>query len=136
MLALSTKCYLVQAIWQWCVDRGLTPYLSAAVAGSQVPKGYDQEGTIVLNLSPEAVRDLTFTSEGIGCRTRFSGQVYEVWIPAENVLAIYSKESGHGIALPNEMFAAPEPEGGEGASPDEFHKAHPPVKKGGFKRLK
>ncbi len=128
MLPASTKTYLAQALWQWCVDRGLTPYLTARVAGSTVPKGYDHDGQIVLNLHPEAVNALHFEEDGVGFQARFSGKVFDVWIPRDNILSIVAKETGHGIALPNEMFAAPEPFA-EGES-DETSAG------GGFKRVK
>ncbi|GAB6049611.1 ClpXP protease specificity-enhancing factor [Hydrogenophilus islandicus] len=129
MLPLSSKPYLAKGMWLWCVDQGLTPYLSAKVDGARVPKGYDRDGEIVLNLNPEAVNGLTFEPEGIGFQARFSGQVFDVWIPSENIVALFAKETGHGIALPNEMFTAEEP---EGSSPPPT----PAPSAGGFKRVK
>ncbi|GAB6079132.1 MAG: stringent starvation protein B [Hydrogenophilus thermoluteolus] len=132
MLPPSSKPYLAKGMWSWCVDHGLTPYLSAKVAGATVPKGYDRDGEIVLNLSPEAINGLTFEPEGIGFQARFSGQVFDVWIPAENIVALFAKETGHGIALPNEMFTADEPGGEKHTPPESPGKGGSP----GFKRVK
>jgi len=131
MLPLSSKPYLVKGLWLWCQEAGLTPYLSARVEGARIPKGYDRDGEIILNLSPVAVHQLQFDFDGISFQARFSGKVFDVWIPAENILAIFAKETGHGIALANEMFAAPEPEGVDRAAPPP-----PPAGGSGFTRVK
>jgi stringent starvation protein B len=65
-------------------------------------------------------------------QARFSGQVFDVWIPAENIVALFAKETGHGIALPNEMFTADEPGGEQPTPPAGSGKASG----GGFKRVK
>lgn len=131
MLPLSSKPYLAKGLWSWCVDQGLTPYLSARVDGARVPKGYDHKGEIILNLSPEAVHQLIFSFDGIAFQARFSGKVFDVWIPAENILALFAKETGHGVVLPNEMFAADEPAGDAPEKP-----RNSPPSGGGFTRVK
>jgi len=60
MLPPSAKLYLARALYDWCLDRGLTPYVSAKVEGASVPRGYDQDGVIVLNLGPEATNRFAF----------------------------------------------------------------------------
>ena len=129
MLPPSAKLYLARALYDWCLDRGLTPYVSAKVEGASVPRGYDQDGVIVLNLVPEATNRFAFEPDGISFQARFGGKVFDVWLPAENVLAIYARETGHGIALPEEMFTAPEPDGGP--TPPEEPQESPAGKRGG-----
>ena len=47
----STKPYLLRAIYEWCVDNGLTPYISVVVdAHTSVPMEYVRDGEIVLNI--------------------------------------------------------------------------------------
>ncbi|HEX2242741.1 MAG TPA: ClpXP protease specificity-enhancing factor SspB, partial [Gammaproteobacteria bacterium] len=57
----SSRPYLIRAIYQWIVDNGATPYLlvDAANDAVQVPRQYEQDGKIVLNISPTAVYGLT-----------------------------------------------------------------------------
>ena len=83
----------------------------------------------MLNLGPEATNRFAFEPDGISFQARFGGKVFDVWLPAENVLAIYARETGHGIALPDEMFTAPEPDGGP--TPPEEPQESPAGKRGG-----
>ncbi|MDQ3797408.1 MAG: ClpXP protease specificity-enhancing factor SspB, partial [Pseudomonadota bacterium] len=57
----SSRPYLIRAIYQWIVDNGATPYLLVDAANDevQVPRQYEQDGKIVLNISPTAVYGLT-----------------------------------------------------------------------------
>ena len=48
----STRPYLIRALYEWCTDNGLTPYLAVSVDESvQVPSEYVKDGAIVLNIS-------------------------------------------------------------------------------------
>ncbi|CAG0989888.1 partial Stringent starvation protein B, partial [Anaerolineae bacterium] len=56
----SLKPYLIRAVYEWCVDQDLTPYLLVNAKGSNVvvPRHSVQEdGRIVLNLRPQAVHN-------------------------------------------------------------------------------
>ena len=51
MSEASTKPYLIRAIYEWCVDGGLTPHLAVQVDEyTQVPINYVNDGSIVLNI--------------------------------------------------------------------------------------
>jgi stringent starvation protein B len=96
----STKPYLIRALYEWCTDQGLTPYLSVAVDRStQVPKAYVKEGQIVLNLSPDAVHQLVLGNEFITCSARFGGVAQPISVPIARVAAIYARENGNGMAF-------------------------------------
>ncbi len=120
---VSTKPYLVRAIYQWCVDQGFTPYLAVVVgSGTRVPPQYVKDGQIVLNIGPEATQQLALGDDEITFRARFSGQAFPVTVPIEAVSAIYARENGQGMAF--EVGAAPEaadagPVEGEGPSTPE-----------------
>ena len=46
----STRPYLVRALYEWCTDNGLTPYVAVAVDETvQVPREYVKNNEIVLN---------------------------------------------------------------------------------------
>ncbi len=47
---------------------------------------------------------------------RFGGVSYPVHVPLSAVLAVYARETGQGMALPEEPLTEPEPEG-ERAAP-------------------
>ncbi|MDN5935934.1 MAG: ClpXP protease specificity-enhancing factor SspB, partial [Nitrosospira sp.] len=55
MRTLSTKSYLIRAIYEWCSDSGYTPYLSVKVdAQTRVPEEFVRNGEIILNISSDA----------------------------------------------------------------------------------
>ena len=96
----STKPYLLRAIYEWCVDNGLTPYISVVVdANTSVPMEYVRDGEIVLNLGPLATSKLQMGNDMIECSARFSGAARELSIPVGSVGAIYAKENGQGMAF-------------------------------------
>jgi len=96
---ISTKPYFFRAIYQWAADNGFTPQIvvDAAVPGVTVPRQYVKDGQIVLNISPGAVSNFTMDNERLSCAARFSGRSLKVDIPLDAVLAIYARETGHGI---------------------------------------
>ncbi|MET0218342.1 MAG: ClpXP protease specificity-enhancing factor [Burkholderiales bacterium] len=98
MKELSTKPYLIRAIYEWCSDSGLTPYVVVKVdAYTKVPMEYVKNGEIVLNLSPDATHKLTMGNDVIQFSARFSGASREVSIPIGAVGGIFAKENGQGL---------------------------------------
>ena len=64
MNEISTKPYLLRAIFEWCNDAGFTPYLSVKVDENvRVPMEYVKNGEIVLSIATLATRDLTIGNE-------------------------------------------------------------------------
>jgi stringent starvation protein B len=97
---LSTKPYLIRAIYEWCNDSGFTPYIAVAVAeGVRVPAEHVKNGEIVLNVSALATNRLTLGNQAIEFQARFGGVAREVYVPIERVIAIYARENGQGMAF-------------------------------------
>jgi stringent starvation protein B len=95
---LSTKPYLIRAIYDWCADSGLTPYLAVQVDEyTQVPMAYVKDGKIVLNISVDAVRNLHMGNEDISCSGRFGGVSHQIMVPIAAVMGIFAKENGQGL---------------------------------------
>ena len=104
MSIVSTKPYLLRAIWQWCIDQGFTPYIATAVdEHTRVPPGYARDGQIVLNLAPDATRQLQMENDFISFQARFGGVAHSLVIPVANVIAIYARENGQGMAFEPEF---------------------------------
>jgi stringent starvation protein B len=100
MAELSTKPYLVRALFDWCNDSGYTPYVAVAVGENvQVPTEYVKDGEIVLNVSPLATNRLTIGNEFLEFQARFGGVARDVRVPVENIRAIYARETGQGMAF-------------------------------------
>lgn len=100
MSELSTKPYLIRAIYDWCADSNLTPYLAVQVDEyTQVPMGYVKDGKIVLNISVDAVRNLHMGNEDITCGGRFGGVAHQIIVPIAAVIGIFAKENGQGLVF-------------------------------------
>jgi len=129
----STKPYLLRAIYEWCVDNGLTPHISVSVGPNvRVPAEHVRNGEIVLNIGPDAAGRLRIGNEDIECTLRFSGVARELLIPVTAVRAIYARETGHGMTFEAEGRTNTS-EADDGSAP-----ATPtaPAKSGGKPRLK
>jgi stringent starvation protein B len=97
---IPTTPYLIRAIWEWCVDNALTPYIAVKVDGAtKVPMEYVRNGEIVLNVSPDATRNLKIGNELIQFSARFNGVSREVSVPVAAVAGIFAKENGQGLAF-------------------------------------
>jgi stringent starvation protein B len=116
MSEISTKPYLVRALFEWCNDSGYTPYVAVAVGENVVvPFEYVKDGEIVLNVSPLATNRLSIGNELLEFQARFGGVAREVRVPVENIRAIYARETGQGMAF--EAMAERNP-GGEAPAAD------------------
>ena len=97
----STRPYLIRALYDWCTDNGLTPYVAVLVDDSvQVPREYVKNGEIVLNISFDATSSLKLGNDFIEFKARFAGSAREIMVPVNRVIAIYARENGQGMAFP------------------------------------
>jgi stringent starvation protein B len=109
----STKPYLMRAIYEWCVDSGLTPYLAVKVdRDTRVPVAYVKNGEIVLNIGPEAVKGLHMANDYITFGGRFGGVAHDIVVPIGAVAGIFARENGEGLMFEAQESPQPEPEGG------------------------
>ncbi len=100
MKETTTTPYLIRAIFEWCCDNGLTPYIAVKVDdNTRVPAEYVKKGEIVLNLSPDATRNLKIGNELIQFSARFAGVSRELSVPIPAVTGIFAKETGQGLAF-------------------------------------
>ena len=116
----TTRPYLIRAIYEWCTDNGLTPHIAVRVDRStQVPMEFVRDGQIVLNISYDATSGLLIGNEYVEFKARFGGQSREIMVPVANVMAIYARETGQGMAFPPEEDEVPEDDDAlEDAEPD------------------
>lgn len=97
----STRPYLIRALYDWCTDNGLTPYVAVAVDETvQVPREYVKNNEIVLNISFDATSSLKLGNDFIEFKARFAGSAREIMVPIGRVIAIYARENGQGMAFP------------------------------------
>src|SRR5437868_12813482 len=108
----STRPYLIRALYDWCTDNGLTPYVAVQVDDTvQVPREYVKNGEIVLNISFDATSSLKLGNDFIEFKARFAGTAREISVPVGRVIAIYARENGQGMAFP-----APAPARADGSA--------------------
>ena len=106
MKQLSTKPYLIRAIYDWCADSGYTPYLSVKVDDqTRVPVEFVKNGEIILNISDDAAHHLTLGNDLIQFSARFNSVSREVSVPVNAVQGIFAKEISQGIMFPPEENA-------------------------------
>ena len=113
-----SRPYLVRALHQWVLDNQCTPYIlvDTSMPNVSVPEDFVENGQIVLNISPSAVRDLLMDNEGVSFNARFGGVPMSVFVPTIAILAIYARENGQGM-----MF------GSEAGAPTSDQPPEPPV---------
>jgi stringent starvation protein B len=100
MSETSTKPYLLRAIYEWCTDNGYTPHIAVVVdKRTRVPMEFVKNGEIVLNVSFSATSGLKMENEWITFSARFGGVSRDLAIPVDNVVAIYARENGQGMAF-------------------------------------
>jgi stringent starvation protein B len=107
----SSRPYIIRALYEWIVDNGCTPYLlvDANLEDVQVPIEYVENGKIVLNVSPSAVRELSLGNEDIGFSARFGGTSRTLHFPVTAVLAVYARENGKGMMFSDDAGMQPPP---------------------------
>ena len=106
---ISQKPYLIRALYDWIVDNDWTPYIQvdAEWPGVEVPRQFVEDGTIVLNISPLATRNLILNNDEIRFQARFQGEERIVRFPPNAVLAIFARETGQGMPFPPEPYPEP-----------------------------
>ena len=144
----SYRPYLLRALTEWINDNGMTPHIlvDAGVPGVRVPPGTVREGKVVLNIADRAVVGLHMDNEWIGFTARFGGVSQPVDVPVGAVLAVYARETGQGMAMPDEPRApasapaeAAEPQhsadAGSAADPETPDNTPEPPKRRGHLRI-
>ncbi len=126
---MSTRPYLIRAMWQWAHDNGFTPQLlvDTTVAEVAVPVASVESGRIVLNVHDRAVVDLEMGNDVITFSARFGGLSQAVVLPVDAVLAIFAKENSQGIFFHDETGVK---------STGEDDKSPTPAKRGGSPNLR
>src|SRR5690625_3370365 len=116
----SHRPYLLRALYEWIVDNGMTPHVlvDAEQPGVRVPQQAVKDGKVVLNIAERAVARLQMDNEAVRFSARFGGVSHPVDVPMVAIVAIYARETGQGMVLPEDI-------GGGSAGPDDEPPAPP-----------
>ena len=116
----SHRPYLLRALYEWIVDNGMTPHIlvDATRPGVRVPSHTVNEGRVVLNIAERAVARLEMDNDSVRFTARFGGVSQSVSVPVSAVLAVYARETGQGMVLPDDI-PGHGPTAGDDASGDQ-----------------
>lgn len=111
MSGASTTPYFIRAVYEWCCDNGMTPYLVVAVSEhTLVPREYVKNGEITLNISPAATHGLVIRNDVITFSARFGGVSRDIYVPVNRVRAVFAREDGTGMAFEVDDGDTPPPD--------------------------
>ncbi|HVI57461.1 MAG TPA: ClpXP protease specificity-enhancing factor [Luteimonas sp.] len=110
----SHRPYLLRALYEWIADNGMTPHVlvDATQPGVRVPPHAVKDGRVVLNIADRAVAKLEMDNDSVRFTARFGGVSHPVVVPIPAVLAIYARETGQGMALPEDIAGSDAAEAG------------------------
>lgn len=144
----SHRPYLLRALYEWIADNGMTPHIlvDATQPGVRVPPHAIKDGRVVLNIADRAVARLEMDNDGVSFTARFGGVSQPVMVPIQAVLAIYARETGQGMALPEDVAAGEAADAGDDVearsqaddrddSPDRPDDDPTPPRRGGHLRI-
>lgn len=111
---IPLRPYLLNSLLEWIADNNQTPHLrvDTTVEGVSIPPGIDRDGKVVLDVSAQAISGLMVSSDSMIFSARFGGRPFQVQVPMSAIEVVFSKESGMGMVLPEEVVPsepAPEP---------------------------
>ena len=109
----SHRPYLLRALYEWISDNGMTPHIlvDAGQPGVRVPAHTVKDGRVVLNIAERAVGGLRMDNDALRFSARFGGVSQSVLVPLHAVIAVYARETGQGMALPDDVAGATGPDG-------------------------
>lgn len=108
MTMSPVRSYLLKAFYDWIVNNNCTPHLvvDTTIKGAQVPTEFIQENnTIILNISPSAVREFDMNKSSVSFLASFSGQHQSIYVPIEAVTSIFAGENHRGMIFEAEDFS-------------------------------
>ncbi len=113
--SISKVPYLVDAMRNWAMDSGYTPYLTveAAYPGVNLPVDRIEvkDGLVTLNVHDRALNGYEVMDEWLVFETRFSGTIHQVELPFESVISLSVPEVRNQVVFReyNPDLTAPEP---------------------------
>jgi stringent starvation protein B len=96
-----SRPYIARGLYEWILDNDCTPHLvvDAEAPHVVVPRQFVQDGQIVLNVLPSAVRDFFMGENEISFSARFGGVPMQVRVPYAALMAIFAKENAMGMGF-------------------------------------
>ncbi len=95
----DVKPYLIRSFYGWISDNKLTPYIDAncTLGDAVVPKEFHNQERVVLNISPQAIKNLNISNDNISFNARFNNVLDNIILPINAIIGIYAKENNQGM---------------------------------------
>jgi len=88
----SVKSYLLRAFIAWCKDNNLTPVMVINTHGSLLPDFLYDYPQVNLHVSSAACLYFRVEKNIVSLTARFNGEPFDVQIPLQNCLVMFTKE--------------------------------------------
>lgn len=97
----TLKPYLINAFYTWAIDKETTPLIEIAKDFyNSLPIQSEDNITFILNIHPDATRNMIFGKKEIQFEAIFSGQYFQVTITYESIKKIFTKENEYELLFP------------------------------------
>lgn len=109
MSEFSAKPFLIDALYRWCIETGLTPYLTAILKSSYRSED-DWDGSaggdsseVTFDLGSESSGGVVIDGQEVRFTTVMAGEKMAVVISHSQIVAFYAKETGYGLFFSQSM---------------------------------
>ncbi len=94
----TLKPYLVNAFYKWTMDNNITPLVEVVYdVYNKLPAQIKNQSTVVLNIHPDATRNMQIGKNELSFEAMFLGVDFQVIITYESIQKIFTKEDGYGL---------------------------------------
>ena len=100
-LVTNKNYYLINAIYQWCLDSQLSPHILVVNNENlalQLPKNFSNSKELVFNISNTAVKNLTIGEQNVEFNARFNGiacslnidiKIFYIYLPKKLMMVYF-----------------------------------------------
>lgn len=110
----SMRPFLVVALRDWIIANDMTPHLKAStkwpgvILPGHLVSAHEE---IVLNVGPRAVSGFRCEDHGISFGATFNHTYSSIFIPYGAIQAVYARETGRGMEMPEEIMTPSDDDG-------------------------
>lgn len=103
----TLRTILFDSVYTWILDNDLTPYVLVDASGEtvSVPREHVHDDRIILNIHPRSIDGLMASDEGLSFMARFDGRSRPIVVPADALMALYSRETNQGVVFQGDSIA-------------------------------
>ena len=96
---LRLKARIIETVYEYCLEHDYSTHLVVITGGNSVIPKINDEATITLNLTNNAIRDFSINEHNLTFKTRFSGVIHNLSIDIEEIVWIGAPGTDTGLAF-------------------------------------